>query len=352
MKGINKKVVVPLIAILALVLMVAWMAGVFSDRVEPGQEALPAAQIDDSFEVEFENQPLYEPVPGSIEALQATAVSSRVLARITSIGVRAGDTVEAGQLLIELEDEDFSSRVQQAQSRIEALQAQVTEAESALQRATELRSTGALSQADLDRARANYDSLRAQLQGARQSLQEAQTALGYTEIRAPIDGVVVDRLAEPGDTASPGVALLSLYNPTTLRVEAQVRESLALSLQEGQELQVEIPALDLTLPAQIEERVPAANPASRSFLIKARLDYSANLLPGMYARLRVPAGEASKALVPADYVEQLGQQDLVYVLVDGQVQRRFVKSGLQTSDGMIEILSGVESGERLVPAAQ
>lgn len=348
MKALTKKIGLPLLAIAALVLMVAFMAGLFSNRVEPGQQPLAAQQPDTSLLVQATSSMRFEPVPGSVEALQATDISSRVLARITSISVRAGESVQAGQLLVQLEDDDFASRVQQAQSRIESLQAQLTEAESALNRATELRGSGALSQADLDRARANFESLRAQLRGAQQSLQEAETALAYTEIRAPIDGVVVDRLAEPGDTASPGTTLLALYNPTTLRVEAQVRESLALQLEEGQQLQVEIPSLQLTLPAVIEERVPAASPASRSFLVKARLEYSNNLLPGMYARLRVPAGEVQTILVPSDYVEQLGQQDLVYVLVDGQVQRRFVRTGLLTGQGSVEIVSGLQAGERLV----
>ncbi len=348
MKAMSKKIGIPLLAIAALLLMVAFMAGLFSDRVEPGQQPLAVQSPENTLVVQAVTSLRYEPVPGSVEALQATDISSRVLARITSISVRAGEAVEAGQLLVQLEDDEFASRVQQAQSRIESLQAQLTEAESALNRATELRTSGALSQADLDRARANFESLRAQLQGAQQSLQEAETALGYTEIRAPIDGVVVDRLAEPGDTASPGITLLAIYNPTTLRVEAQVRESLALQLQEGHELQVEIPSLNLVLPAVIEERVPAASPASRSFLVKARLDYSNNLLPGMYARLRVPAGEAQTIQVPSDYIEQLGQQDLVYVLVDGQVQRRFVRTGKVDASMTVEILSGLQMGETLV----
>ena len=96
--------------------------------------------------------------------------------------------------------------------------------------------------------------------GAVQALEEAKTALGYTEILAPFDGRVVDRFAEPGDTAQPGTKLLALYNPLSLRVEAQVREVVALGLEVGQDLQVEIPAMQKIVDAVIQERVPAADP--------------------------------------------------------------------------------------------
>jgi len=172
--------------------------------------------------------------------------------------------------------------------------------------------------------------------------------VSYSEIRAPIDGRVVDRFAEPGDTAAPGNKLLTLYNPLTLRVEAQVREQLALTLQENQRLRVEIPALNLKLDAELEERVPAADPGSRSFLIKVRMPFNAQLQPGMYARLLVPAGEREQIRIPADRIVTVGQLDLVWVLQDGQAYRRFVKLG-NTYGDQIEVLSGLSDGDKILP---
>ena len=188
-----------------------------------------------------------------------------------------------------------------------------------------------MSVADLEKAQAIHETLLAEQAGAKQALEEAKTALSYTEIVAPFDGRVVDRFAETGDTAQPGTKLLALYNPLSLRVEAQVREVLALNLETGQALQVEIPSMQKVVDAVIEERVPAADPGSRSFLVKAGVPFDRSLLPGMYARLLVPAGTGKQLLIPADRVVHVGQLDLVWVYQEGQSYRRFVRIGQVTS---------------------
>jgi len=343
------RLLLPLLALLLLLLIVAWMAGLFSDRIDPGLQPLTPTAVGDAEPLEEVEQPLTESVPGSVRPREATVISSRILARITAIDVRAGDVVEPGQLLIELEQSDLLSRESQASEQIRAADARLLEAEQSLRRARELSDRGLLARADLDRARSHYDALVAEKAQAEKALEEVRTAVGYTRIRAPIGGRVVDRFAEPGDTASPGVRLLSIYNPLTLRIEAQVRESLALSLETGEELEVEIPSLGLVLPALLEERVPAADPGSRSFLVKVQIDYDSRLLPGMYARLRVPAGTTRRLLVPAERVARVGQLDLVWVDVDGRAERRIVRLGREVQPGQLEVLAGLEAGDRLLP---
>lgn len=338
----------PLLAILLLLLMVAWMAGIFDDVIEPGLESQAVTSTEDGVPVEEQTVELFEAVPASVEAKQATLISSRLLARIVKINVRAGDLVEEGQLLVELEQSDLQSRVSQAKANVQSVNARLTEAQQALKRAKTLRERGILAQADLDKAQANHDSLVAGLDNAQQGLEEAQTALGYALVRAPIKGRIVDRFAEPGDTVQPGMKLLSLYNPNSLRVEANVREALALSLKLGQKLNVTIPALNKELMAVIEELVPAGNPGSRSFLVKCRLEEGFDLLPGMYARLQVPAGEADILLVPAERVAKVGQLDLVWVAGQQGVERRYVRLGKAYPQGKVEVLSGLVSGEQVL----
>lgn len=348
MNNLIKRWSLPSTAIFILLLMVAWMAGMFSDKLAPGM--LPQANMSDtqSLVVKPKTYAIHESVPASVEAKQATIISARIMARITAINVRSGDNVKQGQLLLTLEKKDLSSKARQAGEQIRAVTARLTEAKQNLERATKLQKQGLLAAADLDKARANHDALTADLAAAKQAEQEANIAENFADIRSPIDGRVVDRFAEPGDTATPGSKLLTLYNPLTLRVEAQVREQLALTLQEGQKLQVEIPALDLKLDAELEERVPAADPGSRSFLVKVRMPFNAQLQPGMYARLQIPAGELQQIRIPADRIVQVGQLDLVWVLQDGQAYRRFVKLGNTFADD-VEILSGLTAGDRILP---
>ena len=336
-------------AVLVLLLMVAWMAGFFDQRIEPGISPLPGYSATDAYTVTLRQLPITESVPGSVEAKHATIISSRTLARITAIHVRAGDPVTEGQLLLELEKEDLESRAQQASERIRAVTARAREAEQNLQRALELHQRGLIAVADRDAAQANRDALQAELVSAQRALEEAETAVAFAEIRSPINGRVVDRFAEPGDTASPGAKLLSLYNPLSLRVEAQVREALALALAVGQEVAVELPALAQRATGTIEELVPAAAPGSRSFLVKVRLDYDRQLLPGMYARLLVPAGTAERMLVPRDSLAMVGQLNVAWVVAEGGPQRRFVRLGEGGDGDLVEVVAGLQPGDQVLP---
>ena len=348
MKSLSIKLVVPIIAILTLLVMIAWMAGVFTQKMSPGLTVLAKSERTDTIAVIRREQPIFESVPASIEAKQATLISSRILSRIEKIHVRAGDMVAKGQTLIDLEKTDLQSRVSQAQASTESVNARLTEALQSLSRAKELTQKGLLAQADLDKAQSNHDSLVADLMNAKQALEEANAALSFARVTAPINGRVVDRFAEPGDTVQPGVQLLSLYNPISLRAEANVREKLALSLQAGQLLQVTVPALGKSINSEIEEIVPVGNSGSRSFLIKSRLQQSQQLLPGMYAQLHIPAGTQSLLLIPKDRVAQIGQLDIVWVANQESVERRLIRTGKTYPDGMIEVVSGLVENERVL----
>ena len=342
------KWLMPIVAVVLLLLIIAWMAGSFSDKVEPGLTVLESAESRDPITVIREDIMVTEPVPASIGARQATTISSRTLARITRITVRAGDTVSTGQLLIELERSDLESRLQQTVENVRAVTARLQEARQNLDRTEELFSRDLVAAAALDEARADHSALTADLANAGQAAREAEIALSFTEIRSPIDGRVVERFAEPGDTASPGSKLLSLYNPMSMRVEAAVREGLAMQLELGQEISVEIPVLDSLLNARIEELVPAADPGSRSFMVKAQVDYTGQLLPGMYARMLIPAGTQNLLLVPKDRVIEYGQLDIVWVTANGDSDRRFIRTGREVRPGVLEVVSGLEAGEKVL----
>lgn len=344
-----KKILLPLVAVAVLLLMVAVMAGYFTDKIEPGLDELTTVDTSAAVLVAAQAGGFFEPVPASVEAKEATIISSRLLARITSIKVRAGDYVEEGQLILELEKGDLVARAQQARDQVRSVEARMTEAQQNLKRAEELHERGLIAVVARDAARADEAALGADLSSARQALKEAETAVGYSEIRSPIAGRVVDRFAEPGDTASPGMKLLSLYNPFALWVEARVREQLALSLVMGQKLEVEVPAMEKSYTAKIEEIVPAADPGSRSFLVKAILPSQKDLLPGMYARLKVPAGDRTRLLIPADRVAQVGQLDVVWVAERGRVVRRFVRLGRPAGQGQVEVIAGLAEGDAVMP---
>ncbi|PKI14300.1 efflux RND transporter periplasmic adaptor subunit [Colwellia sp. 12G3] len=341
-----KKFIAPILALILLLIMVAWLAGSFNKKVSPGFEAQSSALINaTSYVVKSSKEAIFEGVAASITAKQTTIISSRLLARIDKINVRAGDIVKKGDVLITLENKDLSSKVIEAKEQVNAMLARHTEAQQNYQRASELFNKKIASQFDLDKSKADYQSIKAELTAAQQNLAQAQTTLSYATLRAPINGKIVDRFAEPGNTAQAGGKLLSLYNPLSLRVEAQVREQLALTLSQGQSITVDLPTIKQKVVGLVEEIVPAANTGSRSFLIKVSLPYQESLLPGMYARLLIPAGHAQKLYVPKDSVSQVGQLDFVHVLVNGQSQKRFVRLGEINEQGFVAIISGLVIGD-------
>lgn len=350
MKRLNPKLVTAIVALVMLMVMIGWIAGVFetkidSGRLSAGTETVPAARL---HMVSESQVPVTETIPATIAARDDTIVSSRILARIEQVHVRAGDTVEKNQVLINLEEASLDSRVKQARDQVTAVSAQLEEARLRLSRVRELLNRGLAAQADLDSAQASFDSGSAQLSNAREFLLEAEIVLGYGTIRAPINGRVIERLAEPGDTVSPGTPLLSLYDPLSIRAEAPVRETLAVKLKTGQEITVEVGALGSSVVGTIEELVPAADPASRSFLVKVAIGFDAALMPGMFARFIVPVTHTPVILIPESAVTEVGELDMVSVHDGGKVERRLVRLGKKHAGGLVAVRAGLHVGEYVV----
>jgi membrane fusion protein (multidrug efflux system) len=286
---------------------------------------------------------------GGLESASRTVISARILARIAEVKVTAGDRVKAGDVLIRLDARDLQARTAQARDALRAAQAERDLARTEEGRAKDLLARGVGTQQRYDQAAARLAVAEAEMARARQAVREAETALSYAVIAAPVSGRVIDRLAEPGDTAAPGTPLLRLYDPTSLRVEAPVRESLAVTLKVGDGLPVEVPALNQRFAGVIDEIVPYAEPGARTMLVKVRLPADSRLIAGMFARVGVPAGQRARLLAPAAAVLRIGQLEVVTLVDDeGRLSRRFVTSGATDDEGRLEILSGLAAGDRLL----
>jgi len=331
---------------------VVWLSGGCGDRIGPEDSTLHPAPTPDSARVEEvrEQEAMrFERVSGTISSARHTTISSKILARIESISVRAGDEVEGGALLVKLDSRDLQARLNGAREATAAARAALDLAKSELERVTRLHESAIASQQQLDQATAGQDVATAELQRAEQSVADAEVALSYAEIRSPVAGRVVDRLAEPGDTAAPGVALVRIYDPGAMRIEAPVRERLATRLKPGQVLEVEVEALDLSVEGTIDELVPAAEPGARTFLIKVRLPHDPRLFAGMFGRVSIPAGVGRRLVVPNAAITRIGQLEYVTIVGhDSGHHRRLITTGPAVSAAEVEVLSGLAAGERVV----
>ncbi len=337
-----------LAAVLLTVLL--WLAGVFHHRIRSGEiEPQPGPTPKAHATVESSREPALESASGTLVSARHTTVSSNILARIEDVRVRAGADVTEGQVLLVLDSRDLAARLQEARDALTAARAQRALAASERLRAERLFEAGVAPRQALDRTLSADRVAEAEVQRAAQREADAEVGLSHAEIRSPVSGRVIDRLAEPGDTATPGRPLLRIYDPGVLRLEAAVRESLAQHLRVGQPLRVRVEALNEGFEGTLQEIVPYAEPGARSFIAKIQLPADRRLFAGMFGRVEIPAGEITRLRVPAAAVEHVGQLELVNVLEpDGQTERRFVTTGGIDEQGRAEVLSGLSAGEQVV----
>jgi RND family efflux transporter MFP subunit len=350
-----------LVLVAGLGLAIAWWAGMFEEKIEPGQTEVvagPPGPLEDYVvdQVHAVEQAYYAEAVGTLKAASRTQISARVMAEINDIKVRAGDFVEKDDVLIELDRAALERRQSQAEAERAAANAAVVQAKADFERAEALRkeSSSAISRQQLDQYSYQYEAAKAKLSGAEEALAEASVLLSYTTIKAPKSGTIVERLAEPGSVAQPGVPLLELYDPTSLRLEVPVMENLAIKLKEGDELTVKIDALDEEFVATVDEIVPQAEAASRSFMVKVKLPPSADLFEGMYGRLMIPAGQRLHLCLNAEAIERIGQLEFVYVVdANGKnPERRYIKTGRFGRPGRVEVLSGLKANENVLVRAR
>lgn len=334
-------------ALFVIIIAVFYMAGSFSDKQAAGlKESQITNYQGERVTVTLQSIAGTEQVPGSVIAKQNTQISSHVMAQVEQLKVRAGDKVAKGDLLIMLKQDDFKAALAQSSANINAVQASLTQAKKQLARMIDLNAQGLVSVSELDDAKAKFENLTANLAVAKQQQTQAQVSLNYTRITAPISGVVVERLTEPGDTATPGKPLITLYNPLQLQLEFNVREQQAVKLRVGDSLNVVLPSLDITTPATVSEIVPVADNAARSLLIRLEADAQLGLMPGLYAQLQLPIKSTQGVLIDPCWVHEFGQLNMVYVLENETLVKRFVRLG-SIINNQQHVIAGLKAGDVL-----
>lgn len=295
---------------------------------------LPAATVR-AQTVESKRRVATEEVVGTVRAKLRSVIEAKVSGRIEQMLVVPGQQVKAGEVLAAIDAREVRARYDQAM----ALRQQ---AEADLKRLTSLLEQKILSQAEFDNAQAKA---RVAIAG----VTEAETMLDYTRVTAPFAGVVTRKHADVGDLAAPGKPLLEMEDSRALRLEADVPEAVIGKLTLGDKLPVRIAALETELEGVISEIAPAADPGSRTFLVKLDLPLQRGLRAGQFGRVAMPVGETAALRVPASAVVQRGQMEMVFVVSDAKAQLRLVKTGKHIGRE-VELLSGVSAGEPVVVA--
>lgn len=334
-----------------LVLLFLFMQGSFADKVQPGTTVYarnPQAATQATALVQQVETARVLSGPGTVTARTDTRLAPRVTGRIVDMTVRVGDTVRRGQVLVWIESSELKARVAGAQAALAAAEAQSRRAEADDQRVRNLYAGEAATRQELDASTAWAGSAKAQVNEAREAVRAAESILAETRITAPYDGVVIRRDREPGDMVMPGQAVLSLQQSGGLELETHIPVQCAGFLHTGDSVTVKPAHSEISLIARLAEIQPAADPLTHTVRIKALLPDTPGLRPGTPASLEHHCGTESRLRIPQAAITQSGQITSVYrVATDGQARLRHVRTG-QRLDGDIEILSGLEAGDRVV----
>jgi RND family efflux transporter MFP subunit len=319
---------------------------------------------------------------GIVRARQTAAVSSRIVAPVLDVRVRAGDRVRRGDVLVVLDGRELRANAARAAAALGATRQGVNAAESesraadaavTLARATHGRIQGlharnsataqeldeavaALSAADgrAGGAHARVAEAGAALDAAQAASEAASIAVTYATLTAPFDGVVANRVVDPGALAAPAAELLTVEETSAYRLEVRIDGSRASFVRVGAEAQVRLDAGDVPAdaawsPAKIVE-IARLDPASHSFLVKLDLARRDGLRSGQFGRVRLSAPSRRTLAVPASSILHRGQLAMLFAVdATGVARLRAVTPG-ETRDRDVEILAGVAPGDRVVVA--
>ena len=326
---------------------------------------------------------------GTVQSTVTSTVSSQTFGRVLSTRYEEGDRVKANSVMLEIEQEQAKAGVAQAEAAHREAELALREVERATQSAAAglemAEANAAVSsstfkrfQALLEResvSRQEYDEVEAKNLSAQAAVKQAQQGilaleekqeqvkariiqaeaglrqaklnLGYSSVTAPYSGIVVKKMVESGQLASPGVPLYVIEKDSyELHVSVDIEKS--RGLESGQEIKVSFDNIEAELTGKIREVVQVADPVSRTVKVKISLPDTPGIYSGIFGRASIQTEGASSLSVPASSLVRRGQLSGVYVVEkDRKARYRLVRTGKESGD-RIEVLSGLNPGESVV----
>jgi RND family efflux transporter MFP subunit len=319
---------------------------------------------------------------GGVVAAQETAsVSSRLVATIVSVRVKAGDHVRTGDVLLTLDARDVVEHTQQARANALAAEKSLAQARTE-QRAAEaehrlasawqrriaaLHARNSATDQERDEADARLAAAAARVAGTEAAIESAEAHLvsaraaagaatateSYTSVRAPFDGLITERLIDPGNLAAPGVPLLRIESDGARQVIVRVDEARAAYVHPGDRVDVDIDEAgestgdEKARQGVVAEVAHAVGVDQRAFTVKVTIAGTVTARSGTFARVVFRGPPRRALLVPTDAIHRHGQVSSVYVVRDGVARLRLIQAGPPSPAG-VEVLAGLDAGESVV----
>jgi RND family efflux transporter MFP subunit len=290
-------------------------------------------------------------VSGTVRAVNSAFVKARVAAEVTRVAVREGDTVKAGQVLVQQDSTEFDWRLRQAEQQAASARAQLDIAQRTLANNKALVAQGFISPTALDTAVNGAAGAEATLQAALAAVELARKARGDATLLAPIGGIVAQRLVQPGERAGIDARLLEIVDLGQLELEAALTPEDVAMLRVGSAARLQVDGVAGEIVARVARINPSAQAGSRTVPVYLAVQPHATLRHGLFARGSVLLDQRSVLALPTAALRGDSARPHVLALVGNTVQARAVHLGLRGTHGgseWVEVTQGLEAGARVL----
>ena len=287
-------------------------------------------------------------VEGTIHALDDAVLSSRAMGPVVRERAKIGDRVKKGDVLLEIDERMNNGMLSQAKGALAQAQAAEALASTNLKRFEALFEQQACSQLELDIARMQHETAAGAVKQAQGAVDAAGAVANESSIRAPFDGVVVEKFVNVGDLVAPGRPLIRVQTQTGRELQFNVRAADGTQLKQGTPITAKLDDENQTVEATITEIAPSADPMTHTIAVKAEITSDDSLAAGYTATAEIPGQMIRATLIPKSAVFATGGLHLVSIVDEnGSAHTRAVTVGRERGEE-IEILSGLSSGETVV----
>jgi RND family efflux transporter MFP subunit len=292
---------------------------------------------------------------GTVQPASRVVLAAKVMGRIRGIAVKEGDAINAGQVLVRIDDADLAAAVAQAEAAVAAASAAEENAARHRDRMRELEGRQAATRKNREDAETAHAVASAQRRQAESALAGARAMIAFATLTSPIAGVVAAKHADVGSLAVPGAPILTLEETSRVKVEAALPETEAGAAAAGTPVEVAFDAGGIApRRAAVSEVLPSADPATRTFLARVVLDNADGALrSGSFARVRVERGRRSALRVPRSALVERGALTGLFVVAREEgvptARLRWIRAGRGDGDA-VEVLGGLAAGETYVTA--
>jgi membrane fusion protein, multidrug efflux system len=298
------------------------------------------------------------PITGTLRATNQTLVKSKVAGELMELLVREGSAVKTGQLLAKIDTMDFDLRIKERDAQLRGAEAQLDQAKRTLENNRQLLEKNFISQSAFDTAKSGYDVAVANLDASKAQMAQAKKALNDTRVLAPMNGIVAERFAQPGEKISPDSRILSIVDLSRVELEAAIPSTDIGSVRIGQGISLNIEGIDKTFNGQVVRISPSTQAGTRSVPIYIAIDNKdSRVRAGLFAQGVLALDKRSNVLVvPINALRETAGRNFVYILEGDKLAERDVKLGARDengrasngSEGVIEVIAGLKAGEQIV----